>query len=507
MALHFKLLLIALLGCGVLAQLACRKPDEFNTTAGVTFTRDTVRFDTVFVARGSATRYFKIKNTANKRLKIDEISLKGGANSQFKLNIDGTPTAIARDVEVEPNDSLYVFVQVNIDPNNSDAPFIVSDEVVTKTNGNTQRVVLEAFGQNANYIGARAGLKRIKQDATFNSTKPYVVYGTFLVDSTATLTLAPGTRIYVHGGIVKKNGIYIDPADYPYYDGTLRIEGNLKAMGTKQQPIIITGDRLEHDREQTLEALNYSEVTGQWQGLLFIGEYSKQNELNYCVIKNAVFGVAVVSDSKVKIRNSILHNHSAFCLYSFDSEGIEAENSLFYSANIGVVSASYGGNCKFDHCTIACYGSPSQIEHAKPSLVLSNFWCKETDAVGSCIDRKYKQTSATFRNCIIYGSLNDEIVLDKQADGGAVATLDAKFDNCLIRKKDLKLSDGTFTNCTFNSDPNYPRFKNVDKLNYTLDSLSGARGLALRIAGIDRDLLDAPRKTPNTAVGCYEYGY
>ncbi|MCP2936719.1 hypothetical protein NK983_28940, partial [Salmonella enterica subsp. enterica serovar Typhimurium] len=74
-----------------------------------------------------------------------------------------------------------------------------------------------------------------------------------------------GTKIYLH-------------ADAPFIvDGTLKINGE-KFDSTR---VVFQGDRLDEP---------YRNFPGAWPGIYFRGE-SKDNELNYAIIKNAYRGL------------------------------------------------------------------------------------------------------------------------------------------------------------------------------------------------------------------------
>ena len=76
------LITAAFLGCDPLA----------NPVSGpVSFSSDTVSFDTVFSTVGSVTMEFRAINRGNDPLLIDRIYLGGGTGSPFRLNIDGVP--------------------------------------------------------------------------------------------------------------------------------------------------------------------------------------------------------------------------------------------------------------------------------------------------------------------------------------------------------------------------------------------------------------------------------
>lgn len=101
---------------------ACKKIN-YSHKGRFVFSTDTLKFDTVFTTMGSVTRSFKIYNTNNKRIKFDEIKLEVGDTSFFRLNVDGEPTKNIKDVELAPNDSLYIFVALTINPTNGNIPF------------------------------------------------------------------------------------------------------------------------------------------------------------------------------------------------------------------------------------------------------------------------------------------------------------------------------------------------------------------------------------------------
>src|SRR5664279_2905257 len=90
---------------------ACRK-DSFITSADarVNITVDTLKYDTIFATTGSVTQSFKIINENNQKLRLSSVKLMGGTGSAFKINIDGVATTESTNIEIEANDSIYVFV-------------------------------------------------------------------------------------------------------------------------------------------------------------------------------------------------------------------------------------------------------------------------------------------------------------------------------------------------------------------------------------------------------------
>ena len=175
---------------------SCRRLSFIDDAdAQLKFSADTVKFDTVFTTVGSATRSFKIYNTYNQQLRISEISLAGGEGSIFRMNVDGFPGDVFSDIEIPANDSIYIFVEVTVDPDGEPLPFIVEDSIRFVTNNNEQFVQLVAWGQNAHFFDGA-----ILCDEVWENDLPYVIYNSLLVDTLCSLTIREGCRIYMHGG-------------------------------------------------------------------------------------------------------------------------------------------------------------------------------------------------------------------------------------------------------------------------------------------------------------------
>ena len=108
--------------------MACRK-DNIDTSSGINlrFSVDTVTFDTVFTDVGSITKRLKVFNPSQDRIRISDIQLAGGDNSNFRINVDGVNQTQVSDVEILGKDSIYIFVEATIDPNDLNNPLIVKD--------------------------------------------------------------------------------------------------------------------------------------------------------------------------------------------------------------------------------------------------------------------------------------------------------------------------------------------------------------------------------------------
>ena len=139
----------------VLISFSCRKDDiTTDSSAQLSFSTDTLVIDTVFSTLGSTTKRLLVYNRNNSKVNISSISLDGGAGSQFRINVDGASGNSHNDIEIEANDSLFIFIEVTIDPSSSNDLFIVEENLRFITNGNNQTVRLVAWGQDAHYFVA-----------------------------------------------------------------------------------------------------------------------------------------------------------------------------------------------------------------------------------------------------------------------------------------------------------------------------------------------------------------
>ena len=402
---------------------ACKKdgfvtrPDAFLRTSS-----DSLHFDTVFSTTGSVTHLVKIHNENDQKLKIRKIKIAGGTSSPFKFNVDGFPGPEVSELDLNANDSTYLFVTVTIDPSLSTTPFIVRDSISIEYNGNTKWIQLEAWGQNANFFRS----KNIETNETWSSNLPYVLIGALTIKENVTLTIEKGTRVYLH-------------ANAPMIvDGTLIVNGE-QYDSTR---VVFTGDRLDEP---------YRDFPASWPGIYF-RKTSKDNVLNYAIVKNAFQGVVSEDPSnnanpKLILNSCVIDNCYDAGLLAVRSD-IKCINSLFSNSGKNIMLV-YGGKYDFTHCTDAAY-SNQYILHKDPVLFVTDFI-----KIGNVISTADLQ--ATFTNSIFWGdngTVETEIITSKQGTGA----FKVSFINCLWKEKDPVLNI-TKANPIINQDP---RFDSID---------------------------------------------
>lgn len=455
---------------------SCRV-DGYDTDPrlNLTFSADSVLFDTVFTTLGSSTRALKVYNTHNRRINISSVSLGGGSQSFFRINVDGFSGSLVRDVEIEPNDSIFIFVEITVDPVNQNLPLVIADSILFNLNNNVQNVKLVAWGQDAHFIHPNytneygISYHLIEEDAIWGNELPYVIYGLAVVAPGKTLQIREGARIHLHN-----NSSLIFLAQ-----SSLRISGSLEA------PVVIQGDRLEPF---------YREIPGQW-GRIWLTATSKDHQIDYAIIKNGTVGIQIdsigsTSNPTLRLRNTIIRNMSIAGLLAQGSH-VEAENTVIANCGQHALILALGGNYDFRHCTFANYYNISFRQ--TPSLLLNNYY---TDTLQQVHVRDFGRLS--FANSIIYGSMPEELAFDFLP--GTAPSF--SFDHCLV-KTSKNLPAPSFVEVIRNRSP---EFAGIQAGDYRLKENSPAIGAANPQVAlqIPVDILGHHR-TVRADIGAYQY--
>ncbi len=443
---------------------SCRKDDIFNDDPSfrLTFTQDTIMFDTVFTTVGSITKVFTVHNTSSRPVMISSVELGGRLASNYRFNIDGRSGVLIRNIEIDANDSVWVFVEVTVDPNNSTTPLIVEDSLIFTVNGNRQKVVLAAFGQDAYFhypdVPATSTFPAYSTvSGVWATDKPHVVYGWAFIPNDSTLVMPAGTRVYMHNNA-----------------NIVALEGaSLKIYGSLGNEVIIRGDRLDE---------YYKDQPGAW-GRIWLSAGSINNEIEYAIIQNGRVGVHVdtlgASASPTLImKNTIIKNMSSAGLFAQGS-WVEAENCVFADCGELALWLNIGGRYRFKHCTVGNYWTYSNRQI--PSLVVNNYY---EDIYGNFQIRSLDE--AWFGNCIFWGNKEDEIALDKYPYGSS--TYNVTFENCIVRSTlDLASEPASFISVIKNVDP---LFEKPDSMYLQLKNNSPAIdiGSATIASGIFTDI-------------------
>jgi hypothetical protein len=475
----------------------CEEMNNYSTNPNLRlrFSVDTLSFDTVFSTIGSTTKQFLVYNPNDEALRIEKILLANAGVSGFRINVDGRKGTAFQNIDIWRRDSLYVSVEVTVDPNGTLRPLVIEDSILFYTNGIRQSVLLQACGQDIHLI--KGGVTYTK-DTTLTADLPYVIYDSLVVPEGVTLTLDKGVTLYMHN------------------KASLIISGTLKAKGTQDEPVVIRGDRLDYIYADVV--LPYDRTPGQWGGIYFSAS-SFDNEFDHVMVRNGssglMFWASEPERTKISIRHSQITNMDANLLIAINCRIEVSDTELSNAA--GAVVALIGGKYQFTHCTIANYNRGlGNSRDGNPALILSNKM--EIDQKESL----YPLQQAFFDNCIIDGNAavdttklyGGEIRLfsNEEKEQGNDETFHYRFNACYL--KTARVNNERFINNLFGKSPTYLKNGTKEEIfeyDFRLANESVGIGKADRTIAeqypVDRYGVD--RLTGGTApsVGAYEYVY
>tara|TARA_B100000780_G_scaffold72072_1_gene48251 strand:- start:4660 stop:6117 length:1458 start_codon:yes stop_codon:yes gene_type:complete len=415
---------------------SCKKEENLNFSGNLNFSNDTILFDTIFSSIGSTTKTLTIYNNQNQNV-VTNIELKGSSSANFRINVDGVSGDMHKDIIIPANDSIFIFIEVTINPSSSNTPYVLSDSLVFYSENYMQAVKLVAWGQDAYFHTANTYGEIINNSDTtkfyyhqigcneiWNDDKPHVIYGYAIIDPNCQLTINGGANIYLHSN----SGIIVGNPFLNQNGGTLKVNGSLGNEVTFQ------GDRLESW---------YNDIPGQWDRIWLIPG-SINNEINYAIIKNGTIGIHVDTvannNPSLTINNTVIKNMSSIGLLGQGAK-IKMSNSLITKCGQYTLACNIGGDYSFNHCSFINYWNYSYRN--TPSILLNNYY---EDIDGNIQIRELK--NAYFGNCIIYGSLSTEVSFQKNNSG----LYNYMFDHCLIKITE-DTSSSNFNNCIINLDP------------------------------------------------------
>ena len=114
------------------ALMACIDDDSFSVSPSnlLTFSEDTIRFDTLFSTVPTATRTFWVYNKSGDGIRCSSVRLERGNQVGFRVNVDGISLGQANgyqssEIEVRNNDSIRVFVELTTPNNGQEKPLFV----------------------------------------------------------------------------------------------------------------------------------------------------------------------------------------------------------------------------------------------------------------------------------------------------------------------------------------------------------------------------------------------
>lgn len=450
---------------GSLFLFSCRDDRILSeSNLNLRFSTDTVLLDTVFNGVNSSTYTLKVFNDSEDPISISRVFMENSSTA-FRLNVNGIAANQVENVQIEPEDSIYVFIEVSADSAlggcGSGDSYLCEDRIVfADSKGLTDHVTLvtevrDAIFHFPNKFIAGGGTvipySRISGNETWTPGRPHVVYGYVVVDSGATLNIMPGTNVHFHAN----SGMWV------FNNATLNIaQGAQPGVGDS---VTFQGDRLEPAFEN---------LPGQWGGPLggLFVDGGARVKINNAVIKNANNALrtdSALNSEQLEITNSYILNSSRTALLG-GYGNVTARNVVL--ANSGLfLFYGLGGNYDFRHCTFANYWRGST--RSDPAVLLTNFF-EFRDENGDVQRLVRDVESAYFGNCIIDGNARQEFATAKDEAG----LLNFSLNSALLKVENdpedrgFDLGDGSkFQNILVNQ---LPEFVNPNGNNYRLDTTS-----------------------------------
>lgn len=402
-----------------------------------TFSVDTLKIGEVYTLEGSPTHRFTVYNRHDKILNISNISLRDDADNYFRLNVDGFSGRTFSNIEIRPNDSIFVFVETTLPENGKEELSDIDRHLDFVTNGVTSTVVLNAKGQDAiRYNGLT-----INGNTTWKAGKPYLISDTIRIMPGATLTLEAGTRVRMK-----------DKAAF-------KVEGAMLCTGTPDNQVEITGYRTGY----VASSIPYELMSGQWGGIYFTSS-SRGNMFTHTSVRNSSDGLTLTGidsgdEAAITLTNCQIRNTTNYVIDARHAN-VKAIGCELTDASNGILHLT-GGKHIFNHCTIANYYLFTVL--GGPAVQLAHLNAEDADEDSG--DKPF--ISADFTNSIIYGN-------GTEFSHGDLTGTNVMVKRCLM--KSTGSDDDNFINCLWDTDPLYYTVRNEYLFDYRLKPESPAIG-------------------------------
>ena len=405
-----KLLGIILLIAVAAGVVSCERPLNPVEEGTLSFNGDTVKFDSIFRTFLSPSERLIAINNQSRAIQVSRIWLEEGENTVFEMIIDGLQTLDTTDIVIAGNDSIHIFVNLRSELKDD----YVEEYINFQVGEEIQQVLIRGKVIDGYFLRARLrqngdslGIEGFffTKDTVLTPDKPIIMDGPIFIPEGVTVSVLPGTQIHF---TPYKFG-FQDSTGIPYYAlfSTLIVNGTLIAEGISGDPVVFQGARFDS---------LYLENPAQWRGLWFTSS-SSDNILSHCVVKNGIFGVRIDSSSvnfnpKVTIRYSEIKNMGAYGLWvqnfapvdEFSPPGLHMENSIVNTCKERTVLVTGGGRNDFFNCTFANFNLV-RFSRRTPQILVNNYLITENSGL-------IYPTYTRFTNCLIYGSEEDEFVID-----------------------------------------------------------------------------------------------
>lgn len=447
----------------------------------LSFSVDTIYFDSIFTNFDSPTERVTVINNSGNNVRISKISFQNG--SEFSMIFDGLTANEVVDYELADGDSAVAFVSFTSDTKDE----FLRDKLLFQVGGQTQDVDIEGYIFDGVFI--RDSLltpANGANNAIWDPALKYIIDGPLVVPDGVTLIIPAGTQVY------------FTPRKDENFNliSTMVVYGSLRVYGDKGNEVVF---------QQTRFGRRYEETPGQWRGIAF-ANISNGNIIRHAIIKNGLIGIyqeygndgifAKIDLDRTEIRSMAAYGiFTAGYIAQLDPYPmIRANNCLIHNCSEGNLRIIGGGFYQFNHCTFANY--TVDFTRNSPQMIVNNY-----DAADQVVTEL--PLKATFRNCIVWGSEEEEVLKDTLPG----SNFELIFDHSMVRT--TLPFEGLIVGNSTDPNSNYPEFvapteAEADDRDYRLESGSPARDVGVVIPGINVDLDNIGRDAiPD--LGAYEF--
>lgn len=400
------------------------------------FSTDTVFCDTVYNQMRSETYAVKVYNNEDKDILIPEIKLEGGANSLYKINVDGKVGTHFEKVALRKKDSLYVFVEIA--PTATVPEAIAEDKVIFKTPAGEQKVTLFSVVQDAEYfIKTDTNPNIISENTTWTNNKAKIIFGDLTVAEGKTLTMEKGTKVYFR----KNSGM------------NFAKNSSLDVKGALGEEVIFRGDRSD---------TKYDTLPANWNGIKM--EEGSLLKMNYARLFGGNVGLQLKKNT-AQIDNSIFHTFQNAAIYGINAT-LVANNMVMNNCGEADLAIAGGGTYNLNYCTIANYWNLNSSMSAL-GIYVTNLYQNDDEIING-------NTILNINNSIIYGDIPDMISFTSVAGAG---TFTPNISNSLLKITSNAGYTPVGNNIIRNEDPKFQNYF-THKMNLRVKAGSKAIGNA-----------------------------
>lgn len=339
------------------------------------FSDDTLRLGEIWAGELSPTAALTVYNPNSSGIIISSVTVTGRHAECVKLNVDGSPV-LSSPVEIRQGDSIYILVAAHP---LAGGPF---DAIVNITVNSVTRSLPVAAS-----VAAPLTLRDYTVADSQTLSGSVRVFGELTIAPEATLTIAPGTYIYMHDG------------------AEIIVNGTLLAAGTPERQIAVQGDRsgfLAAD-------IPYSILPGQWKGITFSSP--KQSGLECVSVLNTQQGITLGENSSLLMTNCCVANSRGNLITLGEGARLEAAGCQFTEA-AGAILAVNSAAAELYRCTIA----NNYLFAAPSAAAITLGGAASISVTGSIIYRPGAEISpadissfnAAFTGCLFGSSGNDD---------------------------------------------------------------------------------------------------